>query len=187
MQRRHLRILASIVALGVAQGLLVVVYRWVERERAAAKTATFPYERLPQQPAFDLVLLSQSGATSRLLELRGKPILLHFWATWCPPCRKELPELLELGRALGRDGNLQLVALAVDEDWATVRAFFGGDVPREVVRDATGAAAARYDVSTLPDTYLLDADGSIRLRFNGTREWQTTLARDTLRNALMKK
>jgi thiol-disulfide isomerase/thioredoxin len=186
-RRRHLRILATIVALALTQGLLVLLYRWVERQRAAAKEATFRYERLPSQPALDLVLLSRTGATTRLAELRGKPVLLHFWATWCPPCKEELPGLLELGRELERAGELQLVALAVDEDWATVREFFAGDIPPEVSRDATGLAAARYDVSTLPDTYLLAADGSIRLRFNGTREWRTQLAHDTLRSELVER
>jgi hypothetical protein len=63
--------------------------------------------------------------------------------------------------------------------------FFGGDIPREVLKDATGAAATRYDAPTLPDSYLLDADGSMRVRFNGTREWRTTLALETLRNELL--
>jgi hypothetical protein len=50
--------------------------------------------------------------------------------------------------------------------------------------DSAGSAADRYDVSTLPDTYLLGADGSVQLRFGGAREWQTELARDALRQEL---
>jgi thiol-disulfide isomerase/thioredoxin len=182
--RRHLRILTSILAFVLVQGLAVLGYRWVERHRNGARNAGFPYERLSSAPALGLVLLRPNGTRRTLAELRGQPVLLHFWATWCPPCRAELPGLLELGHELQRAGELQLVALSVDSDWAAVREFFGGRLPPEVSRDAAGSAAAHYDVSTLPDTYLLDAAGSVRLRFNGTRDWRSELARDTLRKEL---
>lgn len=182
---RHIRIVGIVLALVASQGLVVLVFRWVEHDRATTKESTFRSERLPRAAAPDLILSSPDGSSRRLADLRGKPVLLHFWATWCPPCKEELPGLLEIGRELARAGDLQLVALSMDQDWVAVREFFNGEIPPEVMRDGAGSAADRYDVSTLPDTYLIGADGSMRLRFGGAREWRTELARDALRQALI--
>lgn len=181
--KRPHRILGIVAAVAVAQGLIVLVYRWVDDGRAT-KEPTFRYEHVSPKPAPDLVLLRPDGTSRKLADLRGKPVLLHFWATWCPPCKEELPGLIELGRELSRDGELQLVALTVDKDWAAVRNFFGGEIPAEVMRDGAGSAADGYEVSSLPDTYLLGADGSVRLRFGGARDWRTKLARDALRKEI---
>lgn len=177
---RLIRTGGVVLAIALVQGALVLVYVQVEREREAARDQSFLYERIRGEPLRDLILVSPDGNRRALADLRGKPVLLHFWATWCPPCRDELPGLLELAR----EEKLQLVALTVDEDWTSVRTFFEGDIPSEVVRDATGAAAAGYEVSNLPDTYLLDAQGWKRLRFAGARDWQTDLARMTLRREI---
>jgi len=99
------------------------------------------------------------------------------WATWCAPCRVELPKLLELGRELDRAGRGSVVAVVVDDDWTAVRRFFGGVIPPEVVAVKGHTANNLYDVSTLPDTYLVDADGNVRLRFRGARDWQDPAAR----------
>jgi len=181
---RHLRTLSAVVAVGLLQGLAVLGYRWVEQRREAARQATFSYERLSNAPAPGLELLGTDGSRRTLAELRGTPVLLHFWATWCLPCREELPGLVELGQELERTRELQLVALSLDRDWVAVREFFGGKVPPEIQRDATGSAAEHYAVSSLPDTFLIDKTGAVRLRFNGPREWRTQLARDTLKKEL---
>ena len=175
------------MALAAAQGLAFLGYRYVESRRHAAKEPTFRYERLEGKSAPDLALVGPDGASHRLGDFRGKPVLLHFWATWCPPCKEELPGLLELGRELAQSGELQLVALTVDKDWDAVRDFFAGQIPPEVLRVDADAAVAAYDLSTLPDTYLLGADGALRLRFGGAKDWRTRAARDALREATKKR
>ena len=175
-RRPYFQVVGVVLALAAAQGLIVVVYQWVSQSRGVTKEPAFRYERLSGKPAPDLLLLRPDGSSLRLADLRGKPVLLHFWATWCPPCKKELPGLLELGR----DGQFEVVAVTLDEDWAEVRSFFGGEIPSEVLQDRSGHSAMKYDVSTLPDTYLLATDGTLLLRFGGARNWRARAARDLL-------
>lgn len=180
---RSLRIGAIVVGLAALQGLLVVLYMKVEDDRHAPAQVGFLYERIPNKPAPALELGGVDGTTRTLSELRGRTVLLHFWATWCPPCREELPGLLELGRALSAEGKLEVIAVSLDTDWAAIRQFFGGAVPAEVVLEKSGLSQASYDLSTLPDTYLLSADGVLQARFGGARNWQTQAARDAVLRA----
>jgi thiol-disulfide isomerase/thioredoxin len=181
---RSTRLLCVLLALAAAQALVVIVYRGIEHGRRNREGPTFPYERLSGAMSADLLLLRPDGSSRTLADLRGKPVLLHFWATWCPPCKEELPGLIELARELARDGRVELVALTVDRDWDAVEQFFGGAIPPEVMMDGLGAATARYGLSTLPDTYLLRADGTLQLRFFGVREWDSKRARDVLAREL---
>lgn len=181
MSGRMVRIAPVALAIIAVQGLAVLLYLGIERHRDAARHEPFRFERLrPGRAAPDLVLARPEGATVRLAELRGKSVLLHFWATWCPPCREELPGLLALGRELSRGGELEVLAVTLDQDWATVRKFFDGDIPAEVVQDASKRSAGVYDVSALPDTYLVGPDGTLRLRFGGPRDWHDEAAREVL-------
>lgn len=102
--------------------------------------------------------------------------VLHVWATWCAPCRDELPELLAAARAEG----VPLVAVSLDQNPASLYAFFGGDPPSEVIRDPDAAAAA--GVKELPVT-LRVVDGAIVSRVQGAREWRSEAARAWLTSA----
>jgi thiol-disulfide isomerase/thioredoxin len=154
-----------------AQAAAIALYRSVESERDRSAAPPPRYERLRAR-APDVALTAADGSRTRLTDLRGTPVLLHFWATWCPPCKAELPDLLALGRKLRAAGGPRVIALSVDGDWSALRSFFGGQVPPEVMLDAGGGAAEDYGVSTLPDSYLLSADGALRLRLSGARDWR---------------
>lgn len=97
---------------------------------------------------------------------RAKPTLVHVWATWCPPCRAELPGLLAL------DGDkLHVVAIALDPDWETLDRFFEGEIPVQVVRGDPDELRAALAIQTLPVTFLVDGESSHALRFDGARDW----------------
>jgi thiol-disulfide isomerase/thioredoxin len=178
---RYVRVLGIVAVLAVVQGTLFLTYRFVEEGRSKLEPpTTFPHEQLPGTPLPDVTLHDENGAPRALRELRGKPVLLHFWATWCPPCKEELPSLLHVGRELQREGRLEVIAIVLDEDWEDVRAFFHGVTPPEVLRDATGTLVKHFEVGALPDTFLVNANGRHLLRFGGARDWRSDAARTVL-------
>jgi thiol-disulfide isomerase/thioredoxin len=113
------------------------------------------------------------GAMTDLAALRGKVVVVNFWATWCPPCRREMPSLARLARAIDSD---KLVVLAVDvgEGVDTVFPFLGTletfpDFP--ILLDKDAASLKPWGVRGLPTTYVIASDGSIVYRAVGGREF----------------
>ena len=108
------------------------------------------------------------GSTLDLGALHDRPRILHFWATWCAPCRRELPSLRSAADLLDDDAVL---AISVRSEWAEVRQFFDGEVPDFVVRERSGELARTLGVSTLPDTYVIDQEHRAVLRIAGALDW----------------
>jgi thiol-disulfide isomerase/thioredoxin len=112
-------------------------------------------------PRFELA--ASDGTLHRLDEaVPGKKVvLLNFWATWCPPCRLEMPQLQTLHERY-RDKGLQILAINVEEDEKTVRDFLSQrTLSFPVLLDREGLVAARYGVEAFPTTVLLDAEGKV--------------------------
>jgi thiol-disulfide isomerase/thioredoxin len=171
------RVLVAIVGLVALQALAIVAYHAVEGARQRRHAAAFRYEPVGPDPRLPRVrFVREDGSTLSSEALHGAPLLLHFWASWCAPCKAELPELLRFAR----EEKLRLIALSLDDDWPAVRAFFRGTVPPEVVREPARVLKARYEVNVLPDTYLITADGAAAMRFLGARAWSSDGARDAL-------
>lgn len=100
---------------------------------------------------------------------RAGAVLVVFWATWCPPCREELPGLLGLAR--DPPARLEIVTFGEDQDEAPVRDFFGGPPPRELgYRRDVGRVAEALGVTELPAAFLV-VDGQLVARFAGPRDW----------------
>jgi thiol-disulfide isomerase/thioredoxin len=130
-------------------------------------------------PAFTVTPL-QGGALKTLASLRGKVVLIDFWATWCPPCVRGLPETLKLHKELASKG---VAVLAVtDEETATVQKFIKskGFQSLPVYRDATGAAGKAYKTEAIPTVAIIDRQGNLSAYFVGLQ------SPETLRAALKK-
>jgi peroxiredoxin len=123
---------------------------------------------LPGEPAPAFEGRPLTGRASvRLDDYRGKVVLLDFWASWCPACRRSLPWLERLHRAHSAAG-LEVLSVNVDERPADARRFLARHrVGFPVIDDSQGAIAALYDAQDLPSSYLIDRAGLLRLAHRG--------------------
>jgi len=136
-------------------------------------------------PAPTFRLASLGGGDVDLGALRGRIVVVNFWATWCPPCVDEMPSLEKLHRALGPEG-LVILGVSVDEDEAALRAFVARTgVTFPVLRDPGGRVAAHaYRTTGWPETFVIDPSGRLRESFVGPAEWATPAAVDHFRDLL---
>jgi peroxiredoxin len=108
-----------------------------------------------------------------LHDLRGKVVVLNFWATWCPPCVEEMPSLVQLQQKL-KDKDVQVLAVSIDADGDAYHKFLKDhNVDLLAVRDADRKASSLYGTSMYPETYIIDRDGTVRRKFIGAVNWAT--------------
>jgi peroxiredoxin len=125
-------------------------------------------------PAPEITLpAGEGGAPVSLSQFKGQWVVVNFWATWCPPCRDEMPSMEMLNRRFQQKGlNVKLLAVSVDEDWREVNRFFGETKPTFTVlwdKDKRGATA--YSTHKYPETYIISPDGRVAAKFTGPRDW----------------
>lgn len=120
-----------------------------------------------ERAAPDFLLEMLGGGTLRLSDLQGKAVLVNFWATWCQPCRGELPHLVAAYDRYRQEG-LEIVAVNLQEDEDTIAGFveeFGLQFP--VVIDRSGDVADEYRVIGIPTSYFIDRSGVVRSIYTG--------------------
>lgn len=124
-------------------------------------------------PAPVLVAESLTGEPRRLDEYRGRVVLLNFWATWCPPCVREMPSLQRLQRRMaGRP--FAVVAVNSMESREDVEAFMARmNLNLMVWLDPKGDNTRRWKIRSLPVSFLIDAGGQIRYQLRGAEEWDS--------------
>jgi cytochrome c biogenesis protein CcmG, thiol:disulfide interchange protein DsbE len=117
-------------------------------------------------PAFSISDGSKSADLSRL---RGKIVLVNFWATWCAPCIDELPSLMELQRQMPQ---IVVVAISMDEDPDAYQRFLTKyHVDLLTVRDPTQKIQTLYGTAQIPETYVIDRQGMLRRKFVSAQNW----------------
>jgi len=124
-------------------------------------------------PASDFELQDMDEEVKKLTDYRGKVVLLNFWATWCPPCIREMPSMERLHQKVGAD-DFKVIAINQMEEVDDVFAFTGQleiDPTFEILFDTTSKVSRDYAVRGLPTTYLIDKQGNIRYRAVGGREF----------------
>lgn len=125
---------------------------------------------VPQAPAPDFRLPMPDGRNLRLAEQRGQVVMVNFWASWCGPCRQEMPHLNRLYDKY-RSAGFVLLGVNIDEDpkhGAATAQRWGVNFP--VLLDATKAVTRQYDLGSMPATVLIDRDGRVRYLHRGYRE-----------------
>ena len=128
-------------------------------------------ERLPSRD-FSLPLASKGG-TQSLSGLRGKVVFLNFWATWCGPCRMEMPSM-EILYGKYRDKGLEIFAVNILEKEPEVLAFMDSNgLSFPAALDLDGRIAASYGIQSIPTSFLIDREGNIIARLIGSINWDT--------------
>jgi cytochrome c biogenesis protein CcmG/thiol:disulfide interchange protein DsbE len=117
----------------------------------------------------DFTLKSVTGQDTRLSDFRGKPILINFWATWCGPCKAEIPWFVEFADKY-KDKGLTVVGISVDDPPDDIKAFaaqFHVQYPMLVGRDRADVAKAFDAEQVIPVSWLVRADGSVQAKVTG--------------------
>ncbi len=128
------------------------------------KPALPPDTESGRAPAFTLNDIN--GRPVSLSDFRGKVVVLDFWATWCPPCKREIPDFIELQSHYGSQG-LQVIGVGLDEP-DKLKSFAAGHGMNYAVLLGTDAIAMRYGgISGIPTTFIIDKNGNIADRFEG--------------------
>jgi len=117
-------------------------------------------------PAPDFVLEDLSGNPVKLSDLRGRLVVLNFWATWCTPCRTEMPEFQEIYQRNEQD--LVVLGINLEEPSGDIQDFVSPlNITYPILLDNDGLVSKLYKVIQLPNTYFIDRDGIIRIRHIG--------------------
>jgi len=205
-RRRAPYIAVGLVVAAIGLAIAVIAYQRAQaRALAEASLIGFGVDRTasdasasPAAPAIDLVTMD--GRPFSLASLRGKVVFVNFWATWCPPCREEMPSMVQLGRELAAryPGRFEMVAVSVDDTWDPVREFLGGPPylgkpgvtvlldPNQVATRAyyCTARGGRCPDLKFPESYIVDASGRLVAYVVGPRDWSDPAARAFLESLL---
>lgn len=179
--------LRSLVLPAVIVATIVGALMWIERRDGGGGSGDGRYGIVELPPALnttgrspssdvgraapDFLLQTADGGELRLSDLRGKPVLVNFWASWCAPCRKEMPEIVRAYKE-HRDDGLEVVAIDLQENADVVREFadeYGMEF--HVAIDRTGQVATAWriggPVEGIPSSYFIDSNGVVRGRYFG--------------------
>lgn len=138
------------------------------------------------QPLPDFDLTSDKGSRVHLDDLKGKIVVVNFWASWCPPCVEEMPSLNSFARAYAPKG-VEVVAISVDDDPKAYKDFIqANNLSLVTARDVDKKINAQYGTFKFPETYIADRQGRLVRKIVGGANWMnpqvTSLFDDLLKN-----
>ena len=124
------------------------------------------------EPAPDFQLRDLEGSLVTLSDLRGKVVLLNFWATWCGPCRVEMPAMEQLYRRFPRK-DFEILAVSTDAEGVTITRPFQqkNRLTFPILHDADYRVGLTYGARSLPMTFMVDRQGVVRHQIFGARDW----------------
>jgi peroxiredoxin len=125
------------------------------------------------KPAPDFTLVDRKGKTWTLSELKGQVVFVNFWATWCPPCREEMPSMQRLYTRLPKD-KFKMLAILNSDDPALADTFatkLGITMP--ILNDPNNKVGQKYGLTGVPETFIVDKQGVVREKFIGPAQWDS--------------
>lgn len=171
----------------ISAALVLIAAMWVAASAVPAASTTQGRIPSPREGflAPELRLADQNGEAIALGDLHGSVIVLNFWASWCPPCRAEMPALREVYLE-NRDRGLEVLAVnSTFQDSRSAALAFAAefDLPFTLLFDESGDVSNRYLVRALPTTYFIDREGVIRKLIVGG-PMSTTILQTTVESLL---
>lgn len=172
-------------------GLMVMIPLWGVSLSAAEQPAPTPVQHGDRNSARvgdeapNFHLRDLQGRTRSLSQFRGKVVLLNFWATWCGPCRVEMPAMERLYQTLPRK-DFEILAVSTDPQGAAVTRPFQRDMGLTfpILHDPDMRTGLIYGARTLPLSFMVDRQGIIRKKIFGARDWDSPEARELIRMLL---
>ena len=146
---------------------------------ADLSTELIEIEHKPIAPRFSLP--DMQDQPRELSDYRGKPVIISFWATWCPPCRAEIPYFNRAWEKL-KDDDVEMLFVNINEGKETIEAY-EKQVPIKltILRDETAGQLANWNMTGLPTTFILDPDGRVVYQAMGERAWDSDDILDKVR------
>lgn len=151
---------------------LVAVFSLVACDDSSTQVQKLPQGGLIGQSAPELTLTDMQGQEVSLSQFRGKVVILNFWATWCPPCREEMPSMEKLHRDY-QDKGLVMLAVNVEQNGKEVVADFLKKTPYSfpILLDGDQTVQNSYGVFRFPESFIIDRNGVVVERIIGGRDW----------------
>ncbi|HIJ79213.1 MAG: TlpA family protein disulfide reductase [Desulfobulbaceae bacterium] len=125
------------------------------------------------KPAPNFTLMDTKGKTWQLNELKGQVVMVNFWATWCPPCRSEMPSMQKIYTTLPAD-KFKILAILSNDDPAIADSLAKkGGFTFPILVDPENKAAQAYGITGVPETFIVDKQGIIREKYIGAVRWDS--------------
>jgi peroxiredoxin len=173
----------------IALVLSVALFSGCSRENAedANKKKALSAEAVEGGAAPDFTLKDLAGHDLKLSDLKGKVVLLNFWATWCPPCREEVPSLVSLNKQMSGK-SFQMVTVSIDEGGKqAVEEFFkASGVTLPVLLDTERNVSSLYGTTGVPETFVIDRNGVIVKKVVGGMNWSDAAVVKSLDNLIVR-
>lgn len=152
--------------------LAVTLLPACSREKSPAKPAAVSAAKAVEGSAApDFTVKDLDGKDVTLASLKGSVVLVNFWATWCPPCKEEIPSMIRLNQAMAGKA-FRMLAISIDEDGKeAVGNFFKGSKELPVYLDTDSKTSQLYGTTGVPETFIVDKQGIIQKKIVGGMDW----------------
>lgn len=152
--------------------LAVALLPACSREKSPAKPAAVSAAKaIEGSAAPDFTVKDLDGKDATLSSLKGSVVLVNFWATWCPPCKEEIPSMIRLNQAMAGKA-FRMLAISIDEGGKeAVGNFFKGSRELPVYLDTDAKTSQLYGTTGVPETFIVDKQGIIQKKIVGGMDW----------------
>lgn len=166
-----------------SSALLLVLLSWIPAvDLIAAEARIHPLAN--PYPAHEFRLKDLDDNLVSLADFKGKTVIINFWATWCPPCRKELPSMQRTYQEY-RNEKLVILGINVGETWEVIAPFLSPfDIEFPILFDIDSSELTKWKAIGLPTSFVVDGKGMVTHRFTGGRDWDDPVFKKDLEKIL---